>query len=182
MHAANMQSISIASQSSGPQWLVCRTKYGMPDMSYRESIRQASAVIFNSHFATIPAVPMSPHAHVLGSLTAQPAEALPEDLATLCSKHPDGIVYMSYGTSAIPGNDKSASAQAGVLVYCPSTFGIRTTVHPAGCSILSLLCAACRCQADERHQPGHPAAQHACDLEADPTRSRRAESAQCDGL
>ena len=35
-------------------------------------------------FAFLPAVPLSPHAHVVGSLTAKPAQQLPADLLALC--------------------------------------------------------------------------------------------------
>ena len=75
----------------------------MPDLGYQESLRLAAAVIFHSHTAVIPAIPLSPHAHVIGSLTAKPASPLPDGLARFCTKHPEGVVFIPTGSSLIPG-------------------------------------------------------------------------------
>ena len=76
----------------------------MPGMGWTQSLRYSAAVIYQGDFAMLPAIPMSPHAHMLGSLTAEPAQPLPTDLADLCSAAGDGgIVFVSTGSSAIPG-------------------------------------------------------------------------------
>ena len=55
-------------------------------------------------FAFLPAVPLSPHVHVVGGLTPRPAKQLPPELLRLCeASQPSGIVYVSMGTTAIPG-------------------------------------------------------------------------------
>ena len=86
--------------------LLCirRKNNGMPHLSYKTSLRQAAATIYQGSFAAIPALPLSPHAHVVGSLTAKPAQSLPVDLAEYCAQHPDGAIFISTGTSAIPGD------------------------------------------------------------------------------
>ena len=51
-----------------------------------------------------PAVPLSPHVHVVGGLTPRPAKQLPPELLRLCeASQPSGVVYVSMGTTAIPG-------------------------------------------------------------------------------
>ena len=55
-------------------------------------------------FAFLPAVPLSPHVHVVGALTPMPAKQLPPELLRLCeASQPSGVVYVSMGTTAIPG-------------------------------------------------------------------------------
>ena len=81
----------------------CRKHHGMPGLSYQESLRQMAAVIFHSHNAVIPAIPLSPHAHVIGSLTARPASALTDGLARYCAQYSQGVVFISTGSSLIPG-------------------------------------------------------------------------------
>ncbi|KAK9794958.1 hypothetical protein WJX73_003384 [Symbiochloris irregularis] len=82
-----------------PLW----TQHGMPDMSYVKCLRKASAWIFQGDFALLPAIPMSPHAHVLGSLTAEPAQPLQGKLRAFCDAALDtGVIFISSGSSATP--------------------------------------------------------------------------------
>ena len=76
----------------------------MPDMTYIKSLQQSAAIIFQADFAVLPAIPMSPHAHVLGPFTAEPAQPLSGALREFCDAALDtGMVYVSTGSSAIPG-------------------------------------------------------------------------------
>ena len=55
-------------------------------------------------FAFLPAVPLSPHVHVLGAFTPKPAKQLPPELLSLCDgSREHGVVFVSMGTTAIPG-------------------------------------------------------------------------------
>lgn len=50
---------------------------------------------------------MSPHAHVLGAFTAEPAKPLPGPLGEYVSKAASTgspVIYISLGSSAVPGD------------------------------------------------------------------------------
>ena len=71
----------------------------MAQLPYR-----ADAWVLQGDFAFLPAVPLSPHAHVVGSLTAKPAQQLPAALLALCdASRQQGVVYISTGVTAVPG-------------------------------------------------------------------------------
>lgn len=122
--------------------LCCRKNYGMPNLSYRASLQQAAAAILQAHFAAIPAIPLSPHAHVLGSLTAKPAEALPDGLAQFCAQHPDGAMYISTGTSAIPGVPRGRFPVVHIGLWSVKRFLHDLTIHMC-CFAMLYQSAAC---------------------------------------
>ena len=67
-------------------------------------------------FAFLPAVPLSPHVHVLGAFTPKSAKQLPPELLKLCNesrKH--GVIFVSMGTTAIPGEMR---LMHGVILSC----------------------------------------------------------------
>ena len=71
---------------------------GLDELSY------APSCCSQGDFAFLPAVPLSPHVHVVGGLTPRPAKQLPPELLRLCeASQPSGVVYVSMGTTAIPG-------------------------------------------------------------------------------
>lgn len=87
-----------------------RWNNGMPEGSYAKSQRRSVASIFQGDFAFLPSLPLSPHCHVVGSLTAYPPKPLPEKLQAFLDGAIDtGVIYISSGTSAVPG----APAQSG---------------------------------------------------------------------
>ena len=83
-----------------------RWKHNIAPHSYRESGRQSSLVIVNSHFALAAPRVLGPKVHVVGPLTAQPPQSLPAHLEAFMQLAGQlGVVYASLGYTAIPGKD-----------------------------------------------------------------------------
>ena len=41
----------------------CRREHGMPDMTFKKSMRSAAGVLLNGDLALFPTQPVSPHLH-----------------------------------------------------------------------------------------------------------------------
>lgn len=81
-----------------------RWRHDIAPHSYRESGRNSSLVLVNSHFALSTPRPLGPKVHVVGPLTARPPQPLPADLTAFMQQAgPRGVVYASLGYTAIPG-------------------------------------------------------------------------------
>ncbi|KAK9788704.1 hypothetical protein WJX73_001257 [Symbiochloris irregularis] len=80
-----------------PMW----TQHGMPHLGYIKSLHNTAAMIYQGDWAYVPALPMSPHAHVLGSFTAEPAKALQGNLGAFCDSA-SSVIYVCSGSSAVP--------------------------------------------------------------------------------
>ena len=74
-----------------------------------QSMQEAAAWIYQADTAVVPPIPTSPHVHMVGALTPQPPQPLPEPLKALCdSAGSKGVVLVSMGTTAVPGKHNSA--------------------------------------------------------------------------
>ncbi|KAK9804502.1 hypothetical protein WJX73_000449 [Symbiochloris irregularis] len=77
---------------------------GLTGTDFLQSARECAAWIWQGSFAVIPAYPLSPHIHMVGAITPEPAQALPDDLQRFCDSAADnGVVYVSFGTTGAPG-------------------------------------------------------------------------------
>ena len=82
----------------------CRKAAGLGHMNMMTSFRAAPAAILQADFAVMPALPLSPHVHVVGSLTSRPAQPLQGELKRLCeAAGRREVVVVSMGTTAVPG-------------------------------------------------------------------------------
>ncbi|KAK9803370.1 hypothetical protein WJX73_010182 [Symbiochloris irregularis] len=84
-----------------PMW----HNYGMKHTGYLREAQKSAAVIYQTDWAFAPAMAMSPHTHVVGALTAKPAQPLTGDLKAFCeaaAAEGKGVVFISFGTSSTP--------------------------------------------------------------------------------
>lgn len=93
--------------------LTVRKQGGLQHVTYAASLQQSAAWIFQGDTAWLPAIPLSPHAHLVGSLTAAEPQPLPEPFKSVCDgASGTGLVYVSMGTTAAPGKRFPATQTA----------------------------------------------------------------------
>ena len=69
-----------------------------------QSAHAAAAFILNTDWAVNVPVPLSPHVFAVGALNPDAAQPLPTELQGIYdSAGPDGVVYISTGSTAMPG-------------------------------------------------------------------------------
>ncbi|KAK9804912.1 hypothetical protein WJX72_011715 [[Myrmecia] bisecta] len=94
-----LTSRAVIAPSHSKSW----TEHGIAPYKMHASLRNLSLVIVTDDFALTSARPVSPHVKVVGPLTAVPAKPLPVELEEyMQSAGEDGVVYASFGTTAIP--------------------------------------------------------------------------------
>ena len=81
-----------------------RRQGGLGHLGYTKSLQNSAAWIFQGDNAWLPALPLSPHAHLVGGFTAAEPAPLPEPFESICDgANGTGLVYVSMGTTGLPG-------------------------------------------------------------------------------
>ena len=67
-------------------------------------MQEAAAWMYQADTAVIPVMPLSPHVHLVGALTAEAPKPLFEPFKSICdSAQGSSLVFVSMGTTAVPG-------------------------------------------------------------------------------
>merc|ERR1719320_1751698 len=70
--------------------------------SYTEFLNNVSLIFLCSHFVTHSPQAWAPNAIEVGGLHCREGEKLPEDLQLFLDNHPEGVVYVSFGSTVKP--------------------------------------------------------------------------------
>merc|ERR1712215_624594 len=68
------------------------------DVLYR-MINSTALILLNSHFVTHSPQAWAPNTIDIGGLHCKEGKPLPEDLQLFLDSHPEGVVYVSFGSS-----------------------------------------------------------------------------------
>lgn len=76
---------------------------GLSQLGFTKSLQNSAAWIFQGDNAWLPAIPLSPHVHLVGGLTAAEPQPLPQPFKGVCEGADEtGLVYVSMGTTNQP--------------------------------------------------------------------------------
>ena len=89
--------------------MTARKQGGLSELGYIESLQSSAAWIFQGDNAWLPAIPLSPHAHLVGGLTVGKPQQLPEPFRSICNgARGTGLVFISMGTTGQPSGSVRA--------------------------------------------------------------------------
>ena len=80
-----------------------RNHFGNDIPDFETIIRERSAfAIANSHFVTHGSWPLYKNLVEVGGIHCKPGKELPKDLKEYLDSHPEGVVYVSFGSALSP--------------------------------------------------------------------------------